>query len=267
MADKKNLKIVVVSDAHLGYNASTDSAFKKMVETMVKTVVKEKNDKLILLGDIFEFWLNWPLNVLVEYAELLDWLKREIRNNKVVYLWGNHDWHFSKIPNQDQLWPGEEEYVYDYEYKENGETKKKIQFRFIHGFQFENREAFLAGNAIFYYMNKNATGFLHKLWCFWKRLTNPTTWKLMQRPGKRLKQKELDDIQKKAVKWQAKHLSPNGEKPWIIYGHTHKHFIMKEDRIANTGCWLVDHDSKSPKHEYLVITIEDGKVTVKKEEW
>ena len=46
------LRTVVVSDVHLGYKRSDAVAFDRFLDTLLA----QRPDQLVLLGDIFDFW-------------------------------------------------------------------------------------------------------------------------------------------------------------------------------------------------------------------
>lgn len=56
-----------------------------------------RTDLLILLGDIFEFWIG-KATVTADYAPLIDALERmHQQGTKLVYVEGNHDFHLGPI--------------------------------------------------------------------------------------------------------------------------------------------------------------------------
>ncbi len=56
-----------------------------------------KTDRLILLGDIFEFWIG-KNTVVAEHIPLIDILERMVRQGtQLVYVEGNHDFHLGPI--------------------------------------------------------------------------------------------------------------------------------------------------------------------------
>jgi UDP-2,3-diacylglucosamine hydrolase len=56
-----------------------------------------KTDMLILLGDIFEFWIGKP-TVVEAYVPIIDALERMYqKGTKLVYVEGNHDFHLGPV--------------------------------------------------------------------------------------------------------------------------------------------------------------------------
>ena len=47
---------------------------------------------------------------------------------------------------------------------------------------------------------------------------------------------------------------------YLIYGHTHKACINKNKKVANTGCWGIQNDSKNKYFLYIKITDDDVKI-------
>jgi predicted phosphodiesterase len=191
---------------------------------------------VVLLGDTFEFWIREPAYTLIRYAKEVEMIreimapsKLRYRNGNIYYVWGNHDWHMSALP-QD-LWPGQE-------------TCQIDQYIFTHGFQFENREMYIAADKILYHLDEGTTGWLYKLWQWWAGRTKK---KFIKPPGERLAEADHQGIWEAARDRQL----DNKDDRWVIYGHTHRPFIDHENRIANAGTWLngtyMEIDEDGPK--------------------
>jgi UDP-2,3-diacylglucosamine pyrophosphatase LpxH len=57
--------IVVVSDVHLGYDQSDQNNFNNFIDSELTKLTK--NDHLVLLGDILNFWRKNCVDATVEY--------------------------------------------------------------------------------------------------------------------------------------------------------------------------------------------------------
>lgn len=82
----------VVSDVHLGIGSGNDGAFVTLLDAC------EKGDRLILLGDILDFWIHLERNADLEAAVAAQWrlLHERLsdlrdRGVLVTYVPGNHD--------------------------------------------------------------------------------------------------------------------------------------------------------------------------------
>lgn len=80
--------ILVVSDVHLGYYASNSRSFRDFLGGQCKSL--GKNDTLVLLGDIFDFWRRNNVAVALENEIIFHSL--ENLDAKIHYVVGNHDY-------------------------------------------------------------------------------------------------------------------------------------------------------------------------------
>jgi len=138
--------IVVVSDTHLGSDvgrkckrtgrACEDLGLDPLFQTFMGQIGKEylhtKDDRLILLGDIFDFWRKDSAEVLIVNQETVSRMKEISRRSVIHYVVGNHDYSIR------DMWRGSGT-------RSPFSTMDKIlhldidgeSFTFLHGHQFE----------------------------------------------------------------------------------------------------------------------------------
>jgi UDP-2,3-diacylglucosamine pyrophosphatase LpxH len=98
LSDVPCLRTVVVSDVHLGYERSDAVAFDKFLDTLLA----QRPDKLVLLGDIFDFWRRSDADLLTENQGIV----KKLLQLPVVYVHGNHDYSMLKLSNRFPEQPG-----------------------------------------------------------------------------------------------------------------------------------------------------------------
>ncbi|MHA1226361.1 MAG: metallophosphoesterase [Candidatus Hodarchaeales archaeon] len=134
---------VCISDVHLGYEACHYSIFRKFIQEIQLNIsnsdTKEKIQSFILLGDIFDFWRQNALDILVKSWDIIANLLSFDANT--LFIVGNHDYHFKTAGIQTtiqlirkMLGLRENFLIKDYMFF----PTSKHQFFLIHGFQFEH---------------------------------------------------------------------------------------------------------------------------------
>lgn len=93
-----SLRTVVVSDVHLGYTDSDKSAFTQFLDSLLAG----KPDKLVLLGDIFDFWRRSDVDVLMENQDIIE----KLLQLPLIYVYGNHDYSMLKLSHRFPQSPG-----------------------------------------------------------------------------------------------------------------------------------------------------------------
>ncbi|MFX0066789.1 MAG: hypothetical protein ACFFC7_32020 [Candidatus Hermodarchaeota archaeon] len=162
-----NQTILAVSDLHLGYKSKdhmpNKELFKKFLNSLVKIKTQQQDsspfqcDRLILIGDIFDFWVRDDAGNMLEnhdiIASLLDQKEKGI---SVDFIVGNHDYSLSTLRNKVDD-------VVKYQYPSFTASKKdespfhdtalvfvdkqdetkddEIQYWFIHGDEFDPIQA------------------------------------------------------------------------------------------------------------------------------
>ncbi|MBE0577332.1 MAG: UDP-2,3-diacylglucosamine diphosphatase [Desulfuromonadales bacterium] len=87
------MRALFLADAHL--SKPSDPNYRTLLAFLEEQC--GKTDQLILLGDIFEFWIG-KTTVVADYAPLIDALERmHQQGTKLVYVEGNHDFHLGRV--------------------------------------------------------------------------------------------------------------------------------------------------------------------------
>ena len=263
-----NGKCVVVSDVHLGIEYSNRSKFIDFIDNLGDDV-----DRLVLLGDIFEFWRRDPVGVLLENTDIIQKLMSLEPEINVSYVVGNHDFHLIRFP---QSYFGVKLDLKRDLSLEYGGTK----YRFIHGHQLENKqfgtleiyETFadtlcMAGDDVgkaanmIWEMIGEGKGILDRIRNFLgisMYSSNPRPkatlpW-IRERIGEIIlkpEERNLEQYEKYAVEL----INEKYKSEFLIYGHSHEPFVKMEKNIANTGSWV------GGSSDYL--EIDAGGVTLK----
>ncbi|MDH3455013.1 MAG: UDP-2,3-diacylglucosamine diphosphatase [Desulfuromonadales bacterium] len=87
------MRALFLADAHLC--KPSDPNYRTMLAFLEEQC--GKTDRLILLGDIFEFWIG-KATVVADYVPLIEALERMHRQGtQLVYVEGNHDFHLGPV--------------------------------------------------------------------------------------------------------------------------------------------------------------------------
>ncbi len=87
------MRALFIADAHLSKPA--DPNYRALLAFLEEQC--GKTDLLVLLGDIFEFWIG-KATVIDDYVPLIDCLERLHRQGtRLVYVEGNHDFHLGPV--------------------------------------------------------------------------------------------------------------------------------------------------------------------------
>ncbi len=90
------MRALFLADAHLC--KPSDQNYRALLAFLDEQC--DKTDLLVLLGDIFEFWIG-KATVTDNYAPLIDAFERMHRQGtKLVYVEGNHDFHLGPVFTQ-----------------------------------------------------------------------------------------------------------------------------------------------------------------------
>jgi len=265
--------IIVVSDVHLGSDvgrkckgtgrASDDLELDPLFQAFMGYIGKEylhtKEDRLIFLGDIFDFWRKDAAQVLIENQEAISRMKEIAGRSVINYVVGNHDYSIRemwRVAGTKRLFSTMD--------KSLNLDIDGVAFAFIHGHQLE-----VLANP--YDKSQKIYDSISALLCSTAGVTGTAAsalWSCID-PGKhtdymksmkrstseRLKGKHnaQDTIEKLAhSKSRPIYTGADG---WLVYGHTHRGYVDEESRTANTGSWGRDGDDCGL--DYMII--EEGK--------
>lgn len=229
--------ILAVSDVHLGYGASNSRAFKEFLSSRCKSL--GKNDVLVLLGDIFDFWRRNNVAVALENENVFSML--ENLDATIHYVVGNHDYTLVDLKAVDRPFDVSK----DLRLENGGKT-----FNFIHGYQLEVL-ANLEPLTIKEYEElcislclRTGDFFGDILSILWDMLH------LSFKKGDRRKnaihsisdvpesRKNMDKVRQLATSRVKDLFLGLGKDEILVFGHIHRPFI--DGRTANTGCWVSD---------------------------
>ncbi|MBO8130418.1 MAG: UDP-2,3-diacylglucosamine diphosphatase [Candidatus Marinimicrobia bacterium] len=87
-------KLYFVSDAHFLNLPDKNNYSEKKFEELINEIIKQKGE-LIVIGDIFDFWIEYKYFMPKYYFNVLHSLKKAAENGvKIHIICGNHDyWH------------------------------------------------------------------------------------------------------------------------------------------------------------------------------
>ena len=264
--------IVVVSDVHLGSDVGRkckgtghacddldlDPLFQTFMGYIGKEYLHSKEDRLIFLGDIFDFWRKDAGDVLIENQEAVSKVKDISRRCVINYVVGNHDYSIREMWNgakTKSLFGTMDKSLH---LEINGEP-----FTFLHGHQLEvlanpynKSEKVYDSIASPLCSTAGVTGTAaSKLWSCIDPSIHGDYMKSVQKPtSERLKGKHnaIDTVEKLA---QSKSRSIyTGADGWLVYGLTHRGYVDEMSRTANSGSWGRNGDDS--RLDYMII--EDG---------
>lgn len=244
-------KCIAVSDVHLGTKDSNRSKFIHFMDNLGDDV-----DRIVLLGDIFDFWRRDPVGVLLENIDIIQKLISLEPEINISYVIGNHDFHLIKFP---QSYFGEK---FDLQHDlslEYGGTR----YRFIHGHQLENRqfgtlenyETFAdvlcmagddVGNAAEMIWDKIGEGggildMIRNLLGISMFLSNPRPKFTLPWIRERIDEILLEPKERNIEKYEEYAIELVNEKykdEFLIYAHSHEPYVKTEKNLANTGSWV-----------------------------
>ncbi len=87
------MKYYILSDTHFGSNISGESKRKKQFHTFTEKILQEESPTILLiLGDFFDFWVEYSHLIRKDCFEpLADLRNLTLKGIKVTYIKGNHD--------------------------------------------------------------------------------------------------------------------------------------------------------------------------------
>ena len=84
------MRTLFLADAHL--NQPSDPNYRALLLFLEKQL--GRTDTLVLLGDIFEFWVGYKYTVFSAYVPILEMLDRfRAAGTQIIFVEGNHDFH------------------------------------------------------------------------------------------------------------------------------------------------------------------------------
>lgn len=91
------MRTIFIADAHL--DEPGDHNYRLMLEFLRS--LEGSTETLLIMGDLFDFWLGFPSNPFTQYQPILDALFRLRQSGcRIVYFEGNHDFHLGPLFEQ-----------------------------------------------------------------------------------------------------------------------------------------------------------------------
>ena len=255
------MKIIAVSDVHLGYSDSDHDAFSRFLDR----IGMENVDHLVLLGDIFDFWRRTNSNVVKDMSEIIEKLFTLRTKMQVHYLVGNHDYLVLKFA---------ERFGKDYPFTVTKNLRlcdNRQGFYFTHGYDLDvidNMEPFSV---------EEYEGFAEKM-CYSPDSFGSVAsffWGIVEWMGlhllfRRVNLKSFDQRGDDFATLYSFTTSPGvnmflGKDPgdYLVFGHTHRPFVHYKDKektvatVINTGSWI-----KGTPNQNSYALIIDGKMSL-----
>ena len=249
------MKVVAVSDQHLGYSNSDKLAFNQFLDVIAKD---GEVTHLVLLGDVVDMWRRDSSGVFLENRETMDKIMNLKQRIKVYYVAGNHDFHVLRLQN----------FAYPFDFQPSLTLQDgDYSYCFVHGYQFDPLQQEPLMESLCHVMSDGTGNFESEIWgavtSGWTDVEFVVSWILRKRksrirervetlqkpPGERLKD-TLGQVEKDACQ-RAKTLQPKGI---LVFGHTHRPFVCATETVVNTGSWVTD---ANPHNTY--VTLSNGK--------
>lgn len=240
------MKIICLSDTHLGYERSEAEAFR----TFLDDLPTFNPDYFIIGGDFIELWRRDMTAPLLEYCDVLTKLKELNKQMEVVLIAGNHDWHFMRMGRNSEM------YTPPFRFKEVFTIHMgDFFYSFKHGHQYDPVCKYPRPNNSLCYTPEDMTGlgFIDLVSWFWGRgrkiQKRPELSRLRIRdPGYIGKMPTLIDIMRRRAK------ADRRANEFLTHGHSHQGMVNIDNMYADYGCWV------EGQRNYLLI--EDKEVSL-----
>ncbi|HOP07672.1 MAG TPA: UDP-2,3-diacylglucosamine diphosphatase [candidate division Zixibacteria bacterium] len=133
------MALYIFSDAHLGANDLHKEALKLARLERLFALMREDADRVVILGDLFDFWFEYKHAIPKEHHDVLCRLRDLVlRGVRVDYVSGNHDfWMGDFFPNKIGVELHRDGFDFDYDGKKvhclhgDGLAKKDGGYRFL----------------------------------------------------------------------------------------------------------------------------------------
>lgn len=243
------MKVVAVSDQHLGYGNSDKIAFNQFLDKVAKD---EEVTDLVLLGDVVDMWRRDSSGVFLENRETMNKIMNLKQRVNLYYVAGNHDFHVLRLQN----------FAYPFNFQPSVALHDgSYTYCFVHGYEFDPLQEEPLMEGLCHVMSDATGNFESEIWgavtASWTDVDFVVNWifrtrknrirkrveDLQKPPGERLKD-TIGQVEKSACE-RAKILQPNGI---LVFGHTHRPFVNTTETVVNSGSWVTD---ASPHNTYV----------------
>lgn len=226
--------IVAVSDQHLGIETSDKIAFDRFLDQIqTDSTISD----LVLVGDVVDMWRRDASGIFLENKDIVDKVLSLRSKMRVHYVAGNHDYHVLKL--QGHSYPIK--FVKDLSINQDN-----VNCVFRHGYEFDEmqREHFMESlchamsdakgerdDNIWAALSRDKGDLGYAFSVIFRRANlRQAAAQLLLSPEERLKD-SLGRVEKRA-----RESVQAGE--ILVFGHTHRPFINREENLVNTGSWV-----------------------------
>lgn len=233
------LRILFFSDAHLGANDEYLNRRKLLIQFLNK--VGSSCDKIIINGDLFDFWFEYKYAIPKGYLDILSELYFLRKKGKeIFYIAGNHDFWMDRYLNEEL---GIELYKDEFEFEVDG-----YKFWVFHGDGIAKKD-------VGYRILKKIFRFRPNIWLYrWLHpdIGIPLAKKISHSSREASKYKDLKDEQDYIE--YAQKIAQKGY-DFIILGHRHQPTLEKVETktYVNLGDWI---------NHFSYAIYEQGKITL-----
>ncbi|BDZ69285.1 metallophosphoesterase [Methanobacterium ferruginis] len=255
--------ILVVSDVHLGFEKSNRDAFLNFLDTLEDVEIEH----LVLLGDILDLWRRNNAEIIKENNDILFKLN-SLNADEIHYIAGNHDYYILDLNKRYYTFDSGKKYNIDNKVTISKSLRLKSgkeSFFFIHGYELEAQLWEFPGSIEMYEefnnemcYNKDTVGaLLSKIWEAIGFITKKQRFMrtMTDSPLERENANKLDEFATFSGKNFLLGMRPDEN---LVFGHTHRPFIDKDRKVANTGSWIDELPEKDKQNSY--IQIDKGKM-------
>jgi UDP-2,3-diacylglucosamine hydrolase len=233
----KEPPLYFISDAHLGLHINgCDAREEHLIEFLHKTILP--GCSLFIVGDLFDFWIEYRRAIRPEYFNVLCELKNLVKNGvEIHYLAGNHDFALgSFLENTIGIHIHTDHYT------------TQLQGKNIHLF---HGDGLIKGDVGYRFLKKILRNpFNQKIYRFLHPDIGVPLGSFCSGSSRKVTSKFITENILQEYRNQAHKYLDNGD-DIVVFGHTHRAEIRHWDNktYCNTGEWI---------HEYTFAKLEDG---------
>jgi len=232
------MKVILVSDLHLGYENSDKTAFNRFLDSLKQDT---KATDLVLLGDIVDMWRRDSSGVFLENHDIFEKIVLLSKKMNVHYVAGNHDYHVLKLQN----------HKYPFNFKPILPLRDgQFHYKFLHGYEYEippqNVQVY---EALCRVMSDEIGDFESDLWSTFARgWSNFRSFfstlflkkRKIQETAKKVRVNAETRLSTTLTQIEQNVCSQVQDHEIIVFGHTHHAFVSTSGNVANTGSWVTD---------------------------
>ena len=257
--------IIAVSDTHLGYDQSDSEKFKEFLDSDLITNLS-KNDHLVLLGDLLEFWRIQNVDAITSNEEILLRILKLAKNTSIHYIVGNHDYSIQNFYKNFKIHFPYDDYSFEVS-KCLRITDDSSKYFFMHGYQFEvissleplTIDDYENISAVLCDRTNNLIGrTIDSLWNLLHRFTFKSEFlenkgsfntlgvdmesikkiDIITKPPEK-REENMNKVENASLSQAVREIFFGiQEDEFLIFGHTHRPFLKKDKKVGNSGSWI-----------------------------